>query len=411
VSQPLVTVVTPSFNQGAFIRATIESVLAQDYPHLEYIVVDGASTDQTASVVRDYSSRLTWISEKDRGQAHAINKGFRCAQGQVVAWLNSDDLLLPGAIGSAVHALAEAGRVGAVYGEGYLMDEQGRRTGRFSATESFNLWKLTYLSDYVLQQSTFFRRTAIEAVGLLDETLHYALDWDLLIKIGNRFGLQFVPQYWGVLREHPAAKTFSGGWKRVDEIRRVLERHTGMRRAPGFWTYGLDTAQKAWHARCRAWALGSPFLASAAHLPVYVPTAVALMLIIRHAQGLYPDGWASDRLKWRLPGGGGAIMVRGRAPIQRRSRGLVLTMVAGGRVLAHREVAPGEFAFSFEAPHHDGPFEFEIHASAYRRANPLSDRSVRRMAWIPAFIEWVHDAPGYAGRPVESRPTSRDAVR
>src|SRR5882724_1671971 len=102
---PLVTIVTPSYNQGHFIRATIESVLSQDYPHVEYIIMDGGSTDETASVAKDYASRVTFISEKDRGQSHAINKGFDMAKGSVLAWLNSDDLYLPGCIRTAVDGL------------------------------------------------------------------------------------------------------------------------------------------------------------------------------------------------------------------------------------------------------------------------------------------------------------------
>src|SRR3989475_2629391 len=101
-SIPLFSVVTPSYNQGRFIRATIESVLTQDYPYLEYIIMDGGSTDETASLVKEYAGRLTWISEPDRGQSHAINKGFRMAQGEIVAWLNSDDIILPGAVSHAV---------------------------------------------------------------------------------------------------------------------------------------------------------------------------------------------------------------------------------------------------------------------------------------------------------------------
>src|SRR5919201_6239371 len=102
--EPLVTIVTPSYNHGRFIRATIESVLSQDYPHVEYIIMDGGSTDETASVVRDYASRLTFISERDRGQAHAINKGFKLARGEIFFWLNSDDVILPGAVTRVVQA-------------------------------------------------------------------------------------------------------------------------------------------------------------------------------------------------------------------------------------------------------------------------------------------------------------------
>src|SRR5450755_863659 len=116
MQEPLVTIETPSYNQGCFIRATIESVLSQDYPQVEYIIMDGGSTDETASVVKDYASRLTFISEKDRGQSHAINKGFRMAQGSILGWLNSDDLYLPGCIRSAVDAFQRNAAAGAVYG-------------------------------------------------------------------------------------------------------------------------------------------------------------------------------------------------------------------------------------------------------------------------------------------------------
>src|ERR1022692_175599 len=133
--EPLVTIVTPSYNQGCFIRATIESVLSQDYPHIEYIVMDGGSTDETASVVKDYAGRLTFISEKDLGQSHAINKGFRMANGSILGWLNSDDVYLPGAIRAAVDGFVRNPAAGAVYGEGYLLDRDGNVSSRFPFTE------------------------------------------------------------------------------------------------------------------------------------------------------------------------------------------------------------------------------------------------------------------------------------
>ncbi len=232
MTAPLVTIVTPSLNQGVFIRATIESVLSQDYPHIEYLVMDGGSTDNTSGIAAEYSSRLKYVSEKDRGQSHAINKGFTAARGEVVAWLNSDDVLLPGAVGKAVAALGRAGKAGAIYGEGYRIDRNGANQGRFPATVPFNLWKLVYLSDYILQQSTFFRKSAVDAVGGLDEQLHYAMDWDLLIRLGKRFGLYYEPEYLGAIREYAEAKSFAGGARRIDEIQRVLKRHTGLEKRP-----------------------------------------------------------------------------------------------------------------------------------------------------------------------------------
>jgi glycosyltransferase involved in cell wall biosynthesis len=393
LSRPVVTIVTPCYNQGEFIRATIESVLSQDYPNLEYIVMDGGSTDQTAAVVAEYAGRLTWISEKDRGQAHAINKGFARARGEIVAWLNSDDLYLPGAVRRAVDAFERVPHTGAIYGEGYLMDRDGRPTGRFPATEPFNLWKLVYLSDYVLQQSTFFRRAAVADVGWLDETLHYALDWDLLIRLGQRFGLHYVPEYFGVLREHPDAKTYSGGRRRVEEIRVVLERYTGLKHAPGFWTYGLETIQRRWRDR---WVGRSPrWLRGPAHLVnllVYLPTAVAIMLILRHAQGLYPDRWTSDRLKWMLPEGTGDVVVRGSLPDDRRLNGMTLSAAVAGRELASWTLQPGEFEVRFRAPDQRRPLSFELRSSRYRRPPFGREASWRRLGFLLKSADWANDA-------------------
>ena len=218
---PLVSIVTPSYNQGPFIRATIESVLSQDYPDIEYIIMDGGSTDETASVVKDYSSRLTWISEKDRGQSHAINKGFQMAKGSVVAWMNSDDVYLPGAVSRGTAELVANPRFGAVYGEGYLIDRVGKITKRFPVTEPFNLWKLVHLSDYILQQTVFFRCSVFDDIGWVDEDLHYVMDWDLLIRIGEALSAWLHPGVPGVparvpggedVRRRPAA----GGRNRRD---------------------------------------------------------------------------------------------------------------------------------------------------------------------------------------------------
>src|SRR5207253_836839 len=140
MKQPLVSIITPSYNQGRFIRATIESVLGQDYPNIEYIIMDGGSKDETASIAREYSRRLTFISERDRGQSDAINKGFRMARGEIVSWLNSDDIILPGAVRSAVEAFERVPSAGAVYGDGYLIDLVGNVNSRFPSNEPFHLW-------------------------------------------------------------------------------------------------------------------------------------------------------------------------------------------------------------------------------------------------------------------------------
>jgi glycosyltransferase involved in cell wall biosynthesis len=387
-SHPLVTIVTPSYNQGGFIRSTIESVLAQDYPEIEYIVMDGGSTDQTASVVAGYAGRLTWISEKDRGQAHAINKGFQLARGEIVAWVNSDDLLLPAAVTRAVAALEAAPSVGAIYGDGLLMNREGEITGPFRATEPFNLWKLVHLSDYVLQQSTFFRRAAIEDIGWLDESLVYTMDWDLLIRLGKRFGLCYVPGDFGVLREYPDAKSFSGGFRRIKEIGQMLERHTGLKRAPGFWSYGLDTCLWLFlnrHEPVPRWlALPAKLLKSGASFVIEFPLAW-----LRDRQGIFPDRWASDRLLWMLPCGPRDVVIRGIVPDHPRLSGQTLTVVAPDGALGVWDVGPGAFEISFRTPARSGPLSIEIRAARYRRPEffrrPVS---FRRMAFILESVDF-----------------------
>jgi glycosyltransferase involved in cell wall biosynthesis len=388
LSSPPVTIVTPSYNQGEFIRATIDSVLSQDYQNLEYIVMDGGSTDETASILAEYASRLTWISEKDRGQAHAINKGFAQARGEIVAWINSDDVYLPGAISRAVAEFERLPCAAVVYGDGFLIDREGRPTGRFQV-EPFNLWRLSYLSDYVLQQSTFFRKNAIEAIGGLDETLHYTLDWDLLIRLGKRFGLHHLKEDLAMLREYSDAKTFSGGVERVWEIRRVLERHTGLRYAPGFWTYRFDTVQRRWKRRIDGMPRWLRLPARGIQLFVYVPTAAAMMFILRYSQGLSSDWSASNRMKWMLPEGNGEIVIRGSVPDDRRLRGAVLAAVAGERQLGSWRLGPGDFEVRFHAPEHHGTLQFELRCSRRRWRFSPATVHLRKESFLLKSAEWA----------------------
>jgi glycosyltransferase involved in cell wall biosynthesis len=229
--RPLVTVVTPSFNQGRFIRATIESVLKQDYPRIEYLVMDGGSTDETVSILREYSDRLRWVSEPDRGQAHAIDKGWRQAAGGIVAYLNSDDVYLPGAITHAVAALEASPEAAAVYGEGYHMDEAGAIVERYP-TEAFDADRLRE-ACFICQPTVFLRRGAVERAGYLDESLRYCMDYDLWIRLaraGNVFA--YTPHYLASTRLHADTKTLGQRGPAHAEILRVVHRHFG-RLSPG----------------------------------------------------------------------------------------------------------------------------------------------------------------------------------
>ena len=223
---PLVTIVTPSFNQGQFIRATIESVLAQDYPRIEYVVMDGGSTDQTVSILNGYSGRLRWVSERDCGQADAINKGWRAAAGSIVAYLNSDDVYLPGAISEAVTELEAHPEAAAVYGEGYHVDEAGAIIERYP-TEPFDAERLRQ-TCFICQPTVFLRRDAVECLGYLDQSLRYCMDYDLwirLAKAGKTF--RHTPHYLASTRLHADTKTLGQRGQAHAEILRVIYRHFG----------------------------------------------------------------------------------------------------------------------------------------------------------------------------------------
>jgi glycosyltransferase involved in cell wall biosynthesis len=226
-SHPLVSIVTPSFNQGEFIADAIDSVLAQDYPAIEYIVMDGGSTDSTLDVLRSYGDRIRWTSGPDGGQSDAIHRGFLAGSGEYIAWLNSDDRYVPGAISSAVSELAVEPSAGLVYGWAEYLDRAGAVTGRCMEIEPWNLQRLVEVIDFVAQPASLFRRDAYLAVGGLDPTLHYAMDYDLWIRLGSRYPVRFLPHVMAQARIYGDTKTSTGGLSRLEEIERMVRRHGG----------------------------------------------------------------------------------------------------------------------------------------------------------------------------------------
>lgn len=224
---PLVTIVTPSFNQGRFIRETIESVLSQDYPRLEYLVIDGGSTDDTLDTLRSYGERIEWVSEPDRGQSHAINKGFRRARGEILAWLNSDDAYLPGAVSASVTFLQQHPEIDLVYGDVQLIDENGHVLQEKVCSKPFLLYNLLTQFSVLQQQTALFRRDLLGRVGLLNEHLHYLLDTDLWIRTALYGKAQYLPGLRAKSRLHKDSKSIAqqlGFWEErklvLDELYR-----------------------------------------------------------------------------------------------------------------------------------------------------------------------------------------------
>jgi glycosyltransferase involved in cell wall biosynthesis len=226
-SQPLVTIVTPSFNQGEFIADAIESVLGQDYPAIEYIVVDGGSTDSTLHVLRGYGDRVRWTSGPDGGQADAIRRGFLAGSGEYLAWLNSDDRYVAGAISAAVAELAANPTAALVYGQGEFIDRDGTGARPCEHIEPWNLERLVGTTNFLLQPATLFRREAYLAIGGLDTTLRYIMDYDLWIRLGTRYPVRFLPRVLAQARVYDETKTVTGGLPRLEEMERMIRRNGG----------------------------------------------------------------------------------------------------------------------------------------------------------------------------------------
>jgi len=224
-SLPLVTIVTPSFNQAPFLRAAIESVLAQDYAAVEYLVMDGGSSDGSVDILKEFTGRLTWESGRDAGQADALAKGFARARGTILGWLNADDLLFRGALTQAVEHFQAHPDVALVYGDAVYVDAEGRTLMPARQVRPFDLDRLRYWSDYIVQPSAFFRRTAYEAVGGLDTSLHWALDYDLWLKLGARYRVDYLRRVWSGYRIQGDSKTVTGSFKRIAEVAAMARRH------------------------------------------------------------------------------------------------------------------------------------------------------------------------------------------
>lgn len=239
--KPLVSIITPSYNQGRFIRETIESVLGQDYENVEYIVIDGGSTDETLSILNEYKEKIHFISEPDSGQSNAINKGFRMAHGEIVAWLNSDDVYEPGCISNAVEYFINNPNLALVYSDGYIIDDKSNKLKVFEYTQEFDYWKLVNFWDYIMQPATFFKAEMLKEVGYLDEELNYCMDWDLWIKLASVGEVQYVNECWACSREYGETKTRTGGFKRLQEIKRLLRKYSKKRNPLGIASYRSST--------------------------------------------------------------------------------------------------------------------------------------------------------------------------
>lgn len=221
---PRISIVVPSFNQGRFIGATLQSIIDQDYPNLELLVVDGLSTDNSLEVINKYKCHLAWwVSEADSGQTQAINKGFSRSTGDIMAWINSDDLIAPGALHRVAEYFSQNTEAGVIYGDRILINQDSLEIGRWVLPNHSN--RVLKWADFVPQETLYWSRKAWDCVGSrLDENFHFAMDWDFLLRLSAKgANILHLPLFMGLFRIHNEQKTsrqlFSIGQQEIQAIR------------------------------------------------------------------------------------------------------------------------------------------------------------------------------------------------
>jgi glycosyltransferase involved in cell wall biosynthesis len=225
---PRISIITPSYNQGEYIRETIESVLGQGYPDLEYIVVDGGSTDSTLSILKEFGDKIDWISEKDRGQSHAINKGLQKSTGEILGFLNSDDIYEPGALLRVGEFFAKHPKSIWVTGKCRTVNENGEEIRR-EITLYKNFWLMARskiilkILNYISQPATFWRRDAIEKVGYFNEKWKFAMDYDFWLRMGKYYHLNFINLYLANFRVHSFSKAGASANAQFDGALDILK--------------------------------------------------------------------------------------------------------------------------------------------------------------------------------------------
>ncbi len=243
LASPVASIVTPCFNMGRFLEETIQSVLDQDYPNIEYVVVDGGSTDGTLEILKRYEGRLKYISEADKGQTDAVNKGFGLTSGSLFTFLNADDTLRPGAIRAVVRAFADNPGAAVIYGNAWHVAEDGAHISRYPV-ERYDPANLARRC-FICQPAAFVRREVFAEIGMLDVEQHYALDYDLWIRIAHRYPkpdcMKKIDVDLATSRLHASSKTVGQMAPAMRATMEMLRRHYGY--VPFNWLYGY------WHHR------------------------------------------------------------------------------------------------------------------------------------------------------------------
>ncbi|MBI2617140.1 glycosyltransferase [Candidatus Gottesmanbacteria bacterium] len=228
---PRITLITPSFNQGTFIEKTIQSVLSQKYPNLEYIILDGGSQDETLQILQKYKRKIRYVSKKDSGQSNAINQGIRNTSGKIIGYLNSDDYLEKDALYNIAVFFMKEKHIMWVTGKCHIVDSTGQEVRKLITVYKNSFLKFFrhrwafYIVQYISQPATFWRRSIVDKIGLFDENLHYDMDFDYWIRIWKKYPLGFLDTYLASYRVHPFSKAVSSPETQFQTSSKILEKH------------------------------------------------------------------------------------------------------------------------------------------------------------------------------------------
>ncbi len=373
--RPRVFVVTPSLNQAAYLPAAIESVLAQDYPDLEYAVADGGSTDATLRMLESYGDRVRWWSAPDGGHAAAITAALRASRAEVVAWLNSDDTYRPGAVRAAVDALARHPEAAMVYGEADYTDAAGVPIGRYPTRPRFSRTALAG-NCFVCQPATFLRREVFDVIDLPDPSLRYAFDYDLWIRFATHYDAVHLDRVLATYRLHSAAKTVAQRDGIYDEVLRVARRHFGY--VHHEWLAGYL------HHRCSRLARRVPWI-----VPRPLARVLASWRMRRHRVKVpappYGDGWAGPLTTLLVDGDAARVRVIGESPFWPFPRRLVVRAQVAGREVGRCAVRRrGRFSLEVSLPQ--------------RRLTPTVVTLAANRAFVPASAGVSDDCRALAFR-------------
>jgi len=220
-----ISVISPSYNQGHFLKTNILSILEQNYPSVEHIIIDGGSTDTTVDILKSFDDHIAyWVSEPDRGQSDALNKGLEAASGEVIGWQNSDDYYLPGAFHLVGETFRENPEIEVIYGDYLYVNDGNRILGSKKYAPCFDIREYLYVGANISNQSVFFRREALERVGGFDVDLHLAMDFDLFLKLSTFARFKHVRTYLGAYRVHGEQKGQNLKEEDREEYRLIRER-------------------------------------------------------------------------------------------------------------------------------------------------------------------------------------------